>query len=182
MGLEAKTPYPGNSGFYLIFLALAVIAVAVVAVRSRSRFGYALRAINQDEDAAGAAGINTTRAKVAAFSLSGLLNGLVGATYASQQVTIFPQRLFDVDISVLIIVMVVIGGSGTVLGPVLGAVGLQYLSEYLRQDYTNFHSVILGGIIIITVVLMPQGATSFAPDAWRARRVPVLDTIRSYRL
>ena len=77
--------------------------------------------------------------------------------------------------------MVVIGGSGTVLGPVLG-VGLQYLSEYLRQNYTNFHSFILGGIIIITVVLVPQGATSFAPDGWRARRVPFLDTIRSYRL
>ena len=182
VGLEATTPYPGNSGFYLIFLALAVIAVAVVALMSRSRFGYALRAINQDEDAAGAAGINTTRAKVAAFVLSGLLTGLVGATYAFQQVTIFPQRLFDVDISVLIIVMVVLGGSGTVLGPVLGAVVLQYLSEYLRQHYTNFHIFILGGIIIVTVVLMPQGAISFVRDAWRTHRVSFLDTIRTYRL
>lgn len=182
VGPGAPTPYPGNDGFYLIFLALAVAAVAVVALLSRSRFGYALRAVNQDEDAAGAAGINTPRAKVAAFGLSGLMTGLVGAAYAFQQVTIFPQRLFDIEITVLIIVMVVIGGSGTVLGPVVGAVGLQYLSEYLRQHYTDFHIFILGGIIIVAVVLLPQGAVGFARDAWRARRVSFLDTIRSYRL
>ena len=82
-------------------------------------------------------GVNTTRAKVTAFALSGFITGLVGAAYAFQQVTIFPERLFDVDITVLMVVMVVIGGSGTVLGPLLGAVVLQFLSEYLRQNYTD---------------------------------------------
>ena len=83
---------------------------------------------DRDEDAAAAVGINTTRTKVLTYALSGLLTGLVGATYAFQQVTIYPERLFDVEITVLMVVMVVIGGSGTVLGPIIGAVALQFLS------------------------------------------------------
>ena len=126
VGNAASTPYLGNDGFYLVYLALAVMAVATGALVSRNKMGYALRAIHQDEDAAAAVGINTTRVKVLTFALSGLLTGLVGATYAFQQVTIYPERLFDVGITVLMVVMVVIGGSGTVLGPLVGAVLLQF--------------------------------------------------------
>ncbi len=111
---------------------------------SRNKIGYALRAIHQDKDAAAAVGINTTRVKVLTFALSGLLTGLVGATYAFQQVTIYPERLFDVEITVLMVIMVVIGGSGTVLGPLLGAVILQFLSEWLRQNYTTIHTFCSG--------------------------------------
>lgn len=182
VGSQARTTYPGTDGFYLIFLGLAVGSVVVVALLARSRFGYGLRAIHQDEDAAGALGLNTTRAKTMAFALSSFITGLVGATYAYQQVTIFPQRLFDVEITVLVIIMVVIGGSGTILGPVIGAVVLQYLSEYLRQNFTDYHTFILGAIIIIAVVLLPQGAVNFARDSWRTKRISFLDTIRTYRL
>ena len=126
VGDNATTAYLGNDGFYLLFLGLAALSVLVTALVARNKFGYALRAINQDEDAAAAMGINTTRMKVLAFALSGFITGLVGASYAFQQVTIFPERLFDVDITVLMIIMVIIGGSGTVLGPLLGAVALQY--------------------------------------------------------
>lgn len=182
VGRDAATAYLGNDGFYLLFLGLAVLAVAGVALLARSRFGYMLRAINQDEDAAAAMGINTTRAKVAAFAASGVLTGLAGSIYAFQQVTIFPQRLFEVDISVLVVIMVVLGGSGTVAGPVVGAVSIQFVSEYLRQHFTNAHTFILGALIIVSVVLLPQGAVSFARDAWRTRRLSFLDTIRTYRL
>ena len=73
---------------------------------SSSRGGYALRAIHQDEDAAAAMGINTTLAKTLAFAGSAALTGAVGAAYAFQQVTIFPERPFDVTITVLMVVMV----------------------------------------------------------------------------
>jgi branched-chain amino acid transport system permease protein len=182
VGTRASTAYLGNDGFYLLFLALAVLSVVVAGLVSRSKFGFALRAINQDEDAAASMGVNTTRAKVLAFALSGFLVGLVGATYAFQQVTIFPERLFDVDITVLMVVMVVIGGSGTVLGPLLGAVALQYLSEYLRQHYTDLHTFILGGIIIVAVVLLPQGVVNYAREAARSREFSLLRNVRRYRL
>jgi ABC-type branched-chain amino acid transport system, permease component len=182
VGNNATTAYLGNDGFYLLFLALAAVSVLISGLVARNKFGYALRAINQDEDAAAAMGINTTRIKVLTFALSGFITGLVGASYAFQQVTIFPARLFDVDITVLMIIMVVIGGSGTVLGPLLGAVALQYLSEFLRQHFTNLHTFILGAIIILVVVLLPQGAVNYAREARRTREFSLLANVRRYRL
>jgi branched-chain amino acid transport system permease protein len=176
------TPWPGNQGFYLLFLALATLAVAVAALIARSRFGYGLRAINQDEDAAAAAGVNTTRFKVLALTISAAITGLAGSVYAFQQVTIYPQRLFDVDITVTMIVMVVLGGAGTVLGPLLGAVGLQFFSEYLRQHFPQEHILVLGAVIIAVVLLLPSGLITAARTALAQRRVGLLDTIRAYRL
>lgn len=170
VGAEATTTYPGNSGFYYYFLILLLFAIGVTWRVSRSRFGYSLRAIHQDEDAAAAAGINTTRAKTAAFAISGTLTALAGAIYAFQQVTIYPARLFSVEITVLMVVMAVIGGAGTILGPVFGAVVLQFLSEYLRTNYLELHTFIFGAIIVVAVVFLPQGASAFASELRRNRR------------
>jgi len=182
VGSQASTAYLGNNGFYVLFLLIAAGSVAISGLVSRSRFGFALRAVNQDEDAAGAVGVNTTRTKVLTFALSGFVTGLVGATYAFQQVTIFPARLFDVNITVLMVIMVVIGGSGTVLGPVLGAVGLQFVSEYLRQHYTNVHIFLLGLIIIVGVILLPQGVVPYVREGLRTRKFSLLANVRRYRL
>ncbi len=182
VGAEATTSYPGNAGFYYMFLALAVLATAIVFWTSRSRFGYGLRAINQDEDAAAAMGIDTTRAKITAFGLAGVITSLAGAMYAFQQVTIYPARLFDVQITLLMVVMAVIGGSGTVLGPVIGALGLQFLSEYLRDNVTDYHTLVFGVIIVVAVILLPQGLVSFVREGWRTRRFSLFDNIRAYRL
>jgi branched-chain amino acid transport system permease protein len=179
---DAPTRWLGNDGFYVLFLVLAAGTIAVAIVVSASRTGYALRAIHQDEDAAGAMGINTTVAKTLAFAGSAALTGAVGSAYAFQQVTIFPERLFDVDITVLMVVMVVLGGSGTVLGPILGAVTVAFASEWLRQNYPTVHTFLLGGLIILAVVLLPQGFTSYVRDAVRSRRFSLLENVRRYRL
>jgi branched-chain amino acid transport system permease protein len=182
VGRDAPTAWLGNDGFYLLFLLLAVGAVAVGLFVSASRAGYALRAIHQDEDAAAAVGVNTTIAKTLTFAVSAALTGAVGAAYAFQQITIFPERLFDVDITVLMVVMVVLGGSGTVVGPVLGAVSVAFISEWLRQNYPAVHTFLLGGLIIAAVVMLPQGFTSYVADAVRTRRFSLLDNVRRYRL
>lgn len=182
VGSQAATGYLGNDGFYVLFLLVAIFAVIVCGVTSRSRFGFALRAINQDEAAAAAVGVNTTRTKVLTFGLSGFIAGLAGACYAFQQVTIFPARLFDVDITVLMVIMVVISGSGTVIGPLLGAIALQFVSEWLRQHYTEIHTFILGAIIIVAVVLVPQGVVPYIRDAVRTRQFSLLANIKRYRL
>lgn len=182
VGAEATTSYLGSDGFYFAFLILAAAAVAVVWAVSRSRFGYALRAIHQDEDGAAAMGINTTRAKVLALTLSGFLTALAGSMFAFQQVTVYPTRMFDVSITVLMVVMAIIGGSGTVIGPVIGAVSLQFLSEYLRVSFTTGHQFIFGAIIVVAVIFLPQGIVGFSVDSLRARRLILLDTIRRYRL
>ncbi|HEY8653237.1 MAG TPA: branched-chain amino acid ABC transporter permease [Dermatophilaceae bacterium] len=182
VGVDATTAYLGNDGFYLLFLALAALSVLVGGLVARNKFGYALRAIHQDEDAAAAMGINTTRMKVLTFALSGFITGLVGAAYAFQQVTIFPERLFDVNITVLMIIMVIIGGTGTVLGPLLGAVALQFLSEFLREQFTTLHTFILGAIIIVAVILLPQGAVNYVREARRTKEFSLLANVRKYRL
>jgi len=182
VGSLATTSYPGNAGFFYMFLALAVIATAVVWRVSRSRFGYALRSIHQDEEAAAAAGLNTTRTKVRAFMVSGALTALAGGIYAFQQVTIYPDRLFSVEITVLMVVMAVIGGAGTVIGPVIGAIGLEFLSEYLRQNVLEYHTLIFGAIIVAVILFLPQGIVSFSRDAWRRRRISLLENARRYSL
>jgi branched-chain amino acid transport system permease protein len=182
VGQDAPTAWLGNDGFYVLFLVLAAIVVLAGAVVAVSKGGFALRAIHQDEDAAAAMGVNTTRAKTLAFAGSAALTGAIGAAYAFQQVTIFPERLFDVNITVLMVVMVVLGGSGTVVGPVIGAVGIAYASEWLRQHLTTVHPFILGGLIILAVVLVPQGFANYVRDAVVERRLSLLDNVRRYRL
>jgi branched-chain amino acid transport system permease protein len=182
VGIEATTSYPGNTAFYYYFLVLALVALAVNWRVSRSRFGYSLRAIHQDEDGAAAVGINTTRAKVMAFALSGLLTAFAGAIYAFQQVTIYPARLFSVEITVLMVVMAVIGGAGTVIGPVIGAVALQFLSEYLRTNYLDLHTFIFGAIIVVAVLFLPEGAVKAAAEIRRNKRLPVIETLKRNRL
>ena len=85
---------------------------------------------------------------------------LIGALFAFQQVAIYPERLFSVEITVLMVAMAVIGGPGTVVGPVIGAVGLQLLAEYLRQRYLGLHLIVFGSLVLAVVVLMPEGLVS----------------------
>jgi branched-chain amino acid transport system permease protein len=181
-GDTAPTAYFGKPGFYLAFLVLAAVSVAVAALLARSRFGYAMVAVHQDEDAAGAVGINTTLVKVAAFGASAAIVAAAGAFYAFQQIEFYPTDVFDASFTVLMVIMVVIGGSGTVVGPLVGAIGLELLSQFLRINLGTLNQLIFGAIIVLVVVFFPQGVVVYARDAWLSRRFSVLDNIRRYRL
>jgi len=111
-----------------------------------------------------------------------VLTGVVGAAQAFQIQAIYPEPSFDTRITELAVIMVMIGGAGTVLGPILGAIGVQYMSEWLRENYTTAHTFILGALIILTVVLLPQGFVNYARDAIRTRRFSLLENVRRYRL
>jgi branched-chain amino acid transport system permease protein len=130
----------------------------------------------------GGHGINTTRAKIFAFTGSAVLTGVVGAAHAFQLQSIYPGPEFDVDITVMMVVMVVLGGSGTVLGPIIGAVAVAYLSEWLRSNYTNVHTFMLGALIVAAVILLPQGFANYLSEAVRLRRFSLLENVRRYRL
>ena len=182
VGTEAATPWLGNDGFYLLFLAVAAVTVAVGILVSSSRAGYALRAIHQNEDAAKAAGVNTTVTKTFTFAVSALLTGVAGAAYAFQQIAIFPERLFDVDITVLMVVMVILGGAGTVAGPIVGAIAVTFAAEWLRQNYPHAHTFLLGGLIIVAVILLPQGFANYLRDGVRVGGFSLLANIRRYRI
>jgi len=181
-GDQAPTAYFGKPGFYVAFLLVAAASIAIAALLARSRFGYAMVAVHQDEDAAGAVGINTTTVKVVAFGISAAIVACVGAFYAFQQIEFYPTDVFDANFTVLMVIMVVIGGSGTVIGPVVGAVGLELLSQFLRVNLGTFNQLIFGAIIVLVVVFFPQGVVNFFRDAWHTRQFSILDNVRRYRL
>lgn len=180
-GPGPHTAYPGTLVFYWAFLTLAAVAVAVVAWLDSGRFGLALRAIRADETAASSAGVATTRAKVAALSLSASLAGAAGALWAFQQVVVFPDQLFDIGTTTLMVVMAVVGGRGTVFGPVVGALVFGTLVTELRLVVSEVGPLLLPALIIATVVLLPDGAIGTIRGRLRSR-LPVLDAVRRYRL
>lgn len=159
IGSHRPTPYLGPEGFAALFATLALLALATLAAVRRSRFGYALRAIRDDEALAGAIGIRTGPCKLAAFALSGAIAGLAGGTAAFQAVTLTPGELFDPKITLLSIAMVVVGGAGTLAGPLVGAVALSALSAGLGAVLPAAKEVVLAALILIAVVLAPRGVT-----------------------
>ncbi len=181
-GKGAPTPYPGDAAFYVYFLLLAAITVVFVRTLARSRFGFAMRAVHQDEDAAAAVGINTTWVKVVAFALSGAIAAAAGAFSGFKTIQFYPTDVFDAGITVQMVIMVLIGGSGSVAGPIVGAVGLTLLTNFLQTALPGYSLLALGAIIVLVVILFPQGIIGFFSDAWKQRRVSLMDNIRRYRL
>lgn len=180
-GPGPHTTYPGALAFYWAFLALAAVAVAAVCWLAASRFGLALQAIRADETAAGATGVATTQAKVGALSLSASLAGAAGALVAFQQLVVLPGPQFNITTTTLIVVMAVFGGRGTVLGPVVGALVFGELQAELPILAHTLDPLLLPGLIIATVVLLPDGVLGTIGSGARPR-LPTLDAVRRYRL
>ena len=146
-----------NTFFYFAMLGLLVTVLLAVWRLSKNRLGYAFKAIRADEEAAGVMGIDTTRYKIVSWSISALFTGLTGAIYAYWFSYIDPPTVYDVMWVVKMFVIILIGGMGTVFGPVVGAVILEGISELVWSKFINLHLGILGAIIILAVLFMPQG-------------------------
>lgn len=133
----------------------------------RSRIGLALRVIGDDEVVAAHSGINITLTKVMLFSLSAVIMSLAGAMQAPRWTYIEPSIVFNPTISFLTVIMALLGGPNRLLGPVLGAVPLFLLFEWLSANYPNHYSIILGVLFIGIVFLFPQGILAFLEKALR---------------
>jgi branched-chain amino acid transport system permease protein len=143
--------------FFYAMLVLAVLTVAAAIVIHRSKLGFGLRCIQQNESAADIIGINTYAYKTAGFSLSAVFVGVAGAIYASWVNYIDPPDVFDVLISVKPMVMVLLGGLGTIFGPAIGAVILLLLEEVVWRNFLTIHVAALGVIIVVLVLFLPNG-------------------------
>jgi branched-chain amino acid transport system permease protein len=143
--------------FFYAMLALAVLTVATAIVIHRSKLGFGLRCIQQTESAADIIGINTYGYKTAGFSLSAVFVGVTGAIYASWVNYIDPPDVFDVLISVKPMVMVLLGGLGTIFGPAIGAVILLLFEEVVWRNFLTIHAAALGVIIVALVLFLPNG-------------------------
>lgn len=161
-GSSGRRMPPGVGSFlsnYYMMAILAIGVVALVAVLRRSRFGTALAAIRQDIDAAEALGVNATRFKVAAHAISAALVALAGGLFAINFQYIAPNSVFDFRLSLSIVLMPVVGGVGTLVGPVLGAIIFSYLQiklltiPALRDSYL----FIYGSLLILVMLFEPLG-------------------------
>jgi branched-chain amino acid transport system permease protein len=149
--------------FYYLMLGSAVLAVATTWGVLRSRFGYGLIAIREDEGAAAVMGVNTTLYKVAAYALSAALTGLAGGIYAQWNVFVNQDVAFNINVSIDSILMALIGGLGTIWGPVMGAVVLELLIQNFAGtgDLAVVTQVGLGLLLTVAVIFLPRGVVDF---------------------
>jgi branched-chain amino acid transport system permease protein len=138
-------------------LGLAVLAVAACILVRRSKLGLALVAIREDEDAASDLGVNPYRAKLVAHSLAAALTGAAGGVYAHYAAFIHPQGVFAFSISVAILLMPIIGGVGTIWGPVIGAVVYGLVHEEVVASFPQLHLLLYGSLLILIVIFEPRG-------------------------
>lgn len=142
---------------YYGFVVLAGATVLVAYRISRSRFGLAMRSIREDEDAASVFGINTFRYKFAALILSAFLAGVAGEIYLWFLTFLDPRGVFGLDLGLTPIVMALLGGTGTVIGPIIGAGIVVGLEEALLTRITYFHRFLFGVILVAVGIFMPTG-------------------------
>jgi len=149
--------------FFYLMLGAALLAVLTTWIILRTRFGYGLLAIRENEEAAAVIGVNTTFYKVAAFCIAAALTGIAGAIFAQWNSFINQDNAFAISDNVQMILMAVIGGTGTVLGPVAGAVSLELIIQTLAGGGSGsvFSQIGLGVFLAVCVIFIPRGVIDF---------------------
>jgi branched-chain amino acid transport system permease protein len=156
--------------FYVAMVLVAMTAAAVTLLLVQRPVGYGLRAIRDNEDAASCRGVNTRALKSLAFTLSGIFAAVPGGIYAYRSAYIEPADVFDVLFSIKPIIAAVVGGAGTVLGPVLGAVGFEAFRDLMWGRFLEFHNMFLGVAVVLVVIFAPQGAVTLLRQLRGLRR------------
>lgn len=154
---------------YYILIGLAAINVFVSFGVKTSKFGLGLQAIREDEDAAEVMGVITPSAKTWAYVLSAVLPGIVGALFFFKNGNIEPPQAFRLHLSIELLVIVMLGGFGTVTGPVLGAFGYQRLRGVLLTTpiFRDIQLAVAGVLLLVIILFIPAGAVG-----WLHKRVP----------
>ena len=157
-------------GFYFVILMLAALSVALAEWLRRSRFGAQLAAIRENEDSAKALGINVFREKVKVMLLSGAISGMGGCFFAQYFLYIDPLVVFGVDKSVEMLLVSMIGGAGTVYGPLVGALLLASISDITRvlTQVQGLSLVLYGSLLVVIIAYLPNGLI----DLFKRRRKP----------
>jgi branched-chain amino acid transport system permease protein len=162
MGWVVNFEGKSNTAYYTLVLLSALLATGLCAIILHSRVGRVLVAIRQNESLADAMGVSTWRYKLFAFVVSAGLAGFAGALYAHYIGFLNPEP-FGVDQSLNAILAVILGGSGTLAGPVVGAFAVTFLPEYLRIA-DSYRLVTYGFILVVATIFLPRGLVPVAQD------------------
>jgi branched-chain amino acid transport system permease protein len=137
-----------------IVCAASMLATYLIA---RSKLGYAFVAIRENEEAAAVLGVDPTRYKVVAWAISAAMAAAAGAVFAGANGFMDPPTAFALDNNVFPIVMAILGGVGTVAGPLVGALILTAINETLWSHFPQIHTLFFGAVIVVVVVFLPRG-------------------------
>ncbi|MCA3251764.1 MAG: branched-chain amino acid ABC transporter permease [Pseudomonadota bacterium] len=172
----ANLQFGSRRGFLLLIGGFVVVALLVTAWLRHSRFGARLQAVRDNEDAAMAVGVDPYRVKLAAIGLSGAFMGAAGAFYVQVFQYIDPGIAFGPHVSVEALVGAIVGGMGTLWGPLLGALALHALADVTRNLFgqlPGLNMVIYGVVLVLIVMFLPRGLTGAGQPLvrwWRRRR------------
>jgi branched-chain amino acid transport system permease protein len=174
-GNPRQFQFQRNWAYYYVALGLMLAATLIVAWIERLRFGAYLIAIRQDESACEALGVDTFRYKMLAMVISSFLTGVGGTFYAFYLFSLQPNAVFGIPLSVEIIIRAVVGGAGTVLGPIVGSFILSPLAELSRTylavgGLTGTHLIVYGILLIAVVLFVPQGAYPYLAGLAKGRK------------
>jgi branched-chain amino acid transport system permease protein len=166
-----------NTPYYYAMLALATLGLGISWRIRRSKFGLGLLAIRDDEDKALSVGVSTRAFKLTAFVISAALVGMIGGVYGYYVTYIYPQFVVDPLIGISMVLMVFLGGLGTISGPVLGALILEPAQLWLAYNYgaSRLYLVLYAAVFLAVILVLPRGIVPSLTDAigrWRARAGP----------
>ena len=158
--------------YYYLYLVIMLLVLALIKYLSKSKFFYYLRTIKGNEDAAASVGIDVSKYKVYAYMLSAAIVSLGGSLYAQYILYFDPASMMTLNVSMMIVLVAVMGGIGTVTGPIVGAIVIQCLSEYTRSflgQYGGLDMVLYGVLVIIIVLFLPGGLLNLPAKIKEAR-------------
>ncbi len=157
----ANFMFPGKEPYYYIILIMLVGVLALTYMISRSKLGYYLNAGGEEPEAAMALGVNVAKAKLIAMAMSSFLTALAGTFYAQFTLYIHPKSIMSLDMSFEIAFIALIGGRGSIAGPVLGALLLRPVGDFSRiyfgDTLPGLHLVIFGTVLILVMLFQPRG-------------------------
>ena len=155
---------------YYLYLAILVVLIALIKWLSKGKFFYYLRTIKGNEEAAASVGIDVPKYKTRAYMLSAAIVSLGGSLYAQYILYFDPASMMTLNVSMMIVLVAVMGGIGTVTGPILGAVVIETLSEYTRASLGKFGGLdmVLYGLLVIVIVLFLPGGLLTLPGEIKA--------------
>ena len=153
---------------YFIMLAILVLTLLTAYLIRQSKYGLALQAIGEQEQAAEHIGINITRVKISTFAISAFFIGAAGAIMATRWTYVDPYIAFNMNYSFTPVLMAIFGGMGPLFGPVLGAFIFAYLEEILITKFPYYYMLLFGIVMVVSVLYLPNGLTGLI-QRWRAR-------------
>lgn len=156
---------------YYLMVALVIISILLSYAVKNSKFGLSLLAIREDEDAAEVMGVRTPNAKTLAYVFSAIIPGMVGVLFFFKNGNVEPVDAFRLNQSIETIVMIMLGGQGTILGPIIGAIGYQRLRGILLTNplFSNIQLTVAGVLLLLIILFIPSGVIG-----WIRRRFPSL--------